>query len=119
VSFAAITLCVASQRVFIVVSVYFFMTQSGNFWIHPRMNLFWTFGRTPWTRGLECLSFVLLNSLLRSRVCLDVPFARLGVSVWGVIIIPVPEPLCMPAVLCLGVGFRQDFFFCDTLGQSC
>jgi hypothetical protein len=34
VSFAAITLCVASQRVFIV--VYFVMTQSGFFWIHPR-----------------------------------------------------------------------------------
>jgi hypothetical protein len=34
VSFAAITLCVASQRVFIV--VYFGMTQSGNFWIHTR-----------------------------------------------------------------------------------
>jgi hypothetical protein len=36
VSFAAITLCVASQRVFIVVIVvvYFVMTQSGNFWIH-------------------------------------------------------------------------------------
>jgi hypothetical protein len=33
VSFAAITLCVASQRVFIVV-VYFVMTQYGNFWIH-------------------------------------------------------------------------------------
>jgi len=37
VSFAAITLCVASQRVFIVDDVYFVMTQSGNFWIHPRM----------------------------------------------------------------------------------
>jgi hypothetical protein len=34
-SFAAITLCVASQRVFTV--VYFVMTQSGNFWIHPRI----------------------------------------------------------------------------------
>jgi hypothetical protein len=34
VSFAAITLFVASQRVFIV--VYFVMTQSGNFWVHPR-----------------------------------------------------------------------------------
>jgi hypothetical protein len=36
VSFVAITLCVASQRVFIVVVVYFGMlsTQSGNFWIH-------------------------------------------------------------------------------------
>jgi hypothetical protein len=33
VSFAAITLCVASQRVFIfVISL---STQSGNFWIHP------------------------------------------------------------------------------------
>jgi hypothetical protein len=37
-SFAAITLYVASQRVFIVVSVYFVMTQSGNFWIHPRIR---------------------------------------------------------------------------------
>jgi hypothetical protein len=37
VSFVAITLCVASQRVFIV-TVYFVMTQSGNFWIHPRMT---------------------------------------------------------------------------------
>jgi hypothetical protein len=36
VSFAAITLCVGSQRVFIVVSVYFVMTQSGNFWLHHR-----------------------------------------------------------------------------------
>jgi hypothetical protein len=36
VSSDAITLCVASQRVFIVVAVYFVMTQSGNFWIHPR-----------------------------------------------------------------------------------
>jgi hypothetical protein len=27
--------CVASQRVFIVVSIYFVMIQSGNFWIHP------------------------------------------------------------------------------------
>jgi hypothetical protein len=42
VSFAAITLCVASQRVFIVVVVvvvYFFMAQSGNFWIRPRTFL--------------------------------------------------------------------------------
>jgi len=33
VSFDAITLCVASQRVFISLS-----TQSGSFWIHPRMT---------------------------------------------------------------------------------
>jgi hypothetical protein len=32
VSFAAITLCVASQRVIPKVSVYFVMTQSENFW---------------------------------------------------------------------------------------
>jgi hypothetical protein len=38
VSFAAITLCVASQRVFIVVSVYFVLTQSGNFLIHRRIK---------------------------------------------------------------------------------
>jgi hypothetical protein len=37
VSFAAIILCVASQQVFVVVSIYFVMTQSGNFWIHPRI----------------------------------------------------------------------------------
>jgi hypothetical protein len=43
VSFAVITLCVASQHVFIVISL---STQSGNFWIHPRMILFtvWLFG---------------------------------------------------------------------------
>jgi hypothetical protein len=45
-SFAAITICVASQRVFVVVVVvvvYFVMTQSGNFWIYPRirMNVQW------------------------------------------------------------------------------
>jgi hypothetical protein len=32
------TLCIASQRVFIVV-VYFVMTQYGNFWIHRRISL--------------------------------------------------------------------------------
>jgi hypothetical protein len=35
VRFAAITLCVTPQRVFIVASVYFVMTHSGNFWIQP------------------------------------------------------------------------------------
>jgi len=33
-SFTAITQYVASQRVFIVVSLYFVTTQPGNFWIH-------------------------------------------------------------------------------------
>jgi hypothetical protein len=37
VSFAAITICDVSQPEFIVVRVYFVMTQSGNFWIHPRI----------------------------------------------------------------------------------
>jgi hypothetical protein len=37
VNFASITVCVAFQRVFIVVSVYFVITQSGNFCIHPRI----------------------------------------------------------------------------------
>jgi hypothetical protein len=36
VSFAAITLCVASQREFVIV-VYFVMNQSGNFWIYSRV----------------------------------------------------------------------------------
>jgi hypothetical protein len=35
VSFATITLCVIFQRIIPKVSVYFFMTQSGNFWTHP------------------------------------------------------------------------------------
>jgi hypothetical protein len=35
-SFAAITLCVASQLESIVV-IHFIMTQSGNFWIHLRI----------------------------------------------------------------------------------
>jgi hypothetical protein len=38
VSFAAITLCVASQWAFIVIVAYFVMIQSENFWIHPRIN---------------------------------------------------------------------------------
>jgi hypothetical protein len=38
VSFATITFCVASQRVFIIVVAYFFMTQSGNFWIHTHLS---------------------------------------------------------------------------------
>jgi hypothetical protein len=37
VSFVSIILCVASERVIPEVSVYFVMTQSGNFWIHPRI----------------------------------------------------------------------------------
>jgi hypothetical protein len=54
VSFAAITLCVASQRMFIVVSVYFVMTQSGNFWVHPR--------RLP-TDQIVCIRQILKKSV--------------------------------------------------------
>jgi len=36
-SFAAITSCVASQRVFIIIIIIDSVTQSGNFWIHPRI----------------------------------------------------------------------------------
>jgi len=39
VSFATITLCFTFQRVFIVVSVYFVMIQSGNFWIRTRTSI--------------------------------------------------------------------------------
>jgi hypothetical protein len=31
------TLCVVSERVVIVAVAYFYMNQSGNFWIHPRI----------------------------------------------------------------------------------
>jgi len=37
--FCCNNLYVDSQQVFIAVSVYFVMTQSGNVWIHPRMCL--------------------------------------------------------------------------------
>jgi hypothetical protein len=37
VSFGAVTLYVTSQRVFIVVVVYFVIDQSGNFWIYSRI----------------------------------------------------------------------------------
>jgi hypothetical protein len=49
-SFVAKTLCVVSQLVFIVVSVYFIMTQSGNFWIHSRFAVVknaWMYNCTP------------------------------------------------------------------------
>jgi hypothetical protein len=37
VSFAAMTLFVAFERLFIFIVVYFFMTQSLNFWIYPHI----------------------------------------------------------------------------------
>jgi len=56
VSFAPITLCVASQRVFIVFVVCFVMTQSGNFWIplenalYPEILLNFKHNRTNFRR---------------------------------------------------------------------
>jgi hypothetical protein len=42
VSFTAITICIASQRVFVVVVVvvYFVVTRSGNLWIQTRKPYF-------------------------------------------------------------------------------
>jgi hypothetical protein len=40
VSFAAITLCVASQPVFVFLLYISLSTQSGNFWIYLRMPLY-------------------------------------------------------------------------------
>jgi len=56
-SFTTITLCGASQRVFVVVSVYFVMTQSGNFWIHPCTCSLWR--------------FALCNALISDVSCCD------------------------------------------------
>jgi hypothetical protein len=51
VSFTAITLCVASQRVIVVVVVVSLSTPSGNFWIHPRTNQIGA-GQLPFRFGL-------------------------------------------------------------------
>jgi hypothetical protein len=61
VSVSAITLCVASQWVFIVVSVSFIMTQSRNFQIHPHISNkpthsvypMHTRGSFPWTKAVK------------------------------------------------------------------
>jgi hypothetical protein len=65
VSFAAITLCVASQRVFIVASVYFVMTQSGNFLIHPRINEVFAF---------LCINFLYDEQFLRNLMQFSLNF---------------------------------------------
>jgi hypothetical protein len=57
VSFIAITLCVASQRVVIVVSIYFVTTQPGNFWINPRRwedNIRMDLREIGW-EGVDCI----------------------------------------------------------------
>jgi len=54
VSFATITLRVAYQRVFIVV-VYFVITQSGNFWIHPHTTKILTLCLNGTTLRTGCL----------------------------------------------------------------
>jgi hypothetical protein len=50
-SFFAITIYVASQRVFVV--VYFVMTQSGTFWIHPHSSTDEYHGRNAFLDGLK------------------------------------------------------------------
>jgi hypothetical protein len=67
VGFAAITFCVASQRVFVVVSVYFVIDSvSGNFRIHPT-------GREP----LTLKSLILLRSfILHLRFCHSNPLDK-------------------------------------------
>jgi hypothetical protein len=48
VSFATITLCVASERQFVSVVVYFVMTWSGIFWLHPRTLKAWSWSILTW-----------------------------------------------------------------------
>jgi hypothetical protein len=68
VSFTALTLYVTSQRVFIFVSLYFVMTQSGNFWIHPRISLFRT--------NYERLSFFFARNVACYIAALYVLFSK-------------------------------------------
>jgi hypothetical protein len=56
VNFDSITLCVVSQRVFIIIVVHIFMTRSGNFWIHPRMEIA--------SKGITCRYNNLVNKVL-------------------------------------------------------
>jgi hypothetical protein len=78
VSFATITLCVASQRVFIVV-VISLSTQTGNFWIHPRICITHAlFCYPPWvhdTVNLKSPSYVIL-SLSRAPIILPATWFR-------------------------------------------
>jgi hypothetical protein len=62
VSFAATTLCVASQRVFIVV-VYFVMTRSEKFWIYTRLYICW-----PMKSGLHQTNLLLTYLLTYSKL---------------------------------------------------
>jgi len=58
------TLNVVSQRVFIFVSVYFIMTQSGNFWIHLRILLVWERGHVAYMK-LHHPAFACLQSCIQ------------------------------------------------------
>jgi hypothetical protein len=64
VSFVAITLYVASQRVIPKVSIYFdisLSTQSGNFWLHPCMSGF--IASCLWSPGRVGTEFKFCDSL--------------------------------------------------------
>jgi len=64
VSFTVVTLCVASQRVFIGVSLYFVMTQSENFWIHSRIAITLRTGR-PGLESRQGLGILLFTTVSR------------------------------------------------------
>jgi hypothetical protein len=77
-SFFAIALCVASQRVFIVV-VCLVMTQSGNFWIHHRILPYrsWNLGaekmllKSKCTLGWASNPLLLIIELLQTELVLS------------------------------------------------
>jgi hypothetical protein len=90
VSFASITLCVASQRVFVV--VYFIMTQSGNFWIHHRMyysinSLVSVWTLNVWGRAAQCAWVDLSTSVKRKHVqAFEIPLYAVLLYIINVIV---------------------------------
>jgi len=61
-SFTTITVCVASQRVFIAFIAYISLsTQSGNLWMHPRINCF--------TSKYAALYFCMEMYVMRVTIC--------------------------------------------------
>jgi hypothetical protein len=63
VSFAAINLCVSSERVIPKISVFFDTTESGNFWIHPRKENY----RLVKHRGNFTFTFICSHNLQNSK----------------------------------------------------
>jgi hypothetical protein len=72
VSFAAITICVASQQCLLLLLFISLSTQSGNFWIHSRMcttvmNTLLTIGHLL-GRGLNSILKSLAGGVLHFRI---------------------------------------------------